>query len=82
MAKYYVRIKPQFSGTNAVHKEGCPFLQDNKSRIFLGDFFSSHDAIIEAQRYFMKSKGCLFCTKEQLNVENEMLLQWNMFSVS
>lgn len=82
MSKYYVKIKPQFNGTYAVHKEGCPFMDGTKKKIYLGEFIDGHDAIAEAQRYFSKSKGCLFCNNERLMIKNNLLLDWNMFSYS
>jgi hypothetical protein len=82
MNKYYLRLKPQLNGTNAVHKENCPFLDESSKKIFLGEFFSSQDAISEAKRYSAHSKGCLFCTKELMPIKKQIFLEWNMFSVS
>jgi hypothetical protein len=63
-AKYYVAIRPQTNDNHAVHKEGCPFLPDQKKRIYLGVFNSGQDAIKEGQRHFLKTKSCLFCQKD------------------
>jgi len=82
MPKYYVRIKPQLNGFNAVHKENCPFLQDSNKKLYLGEYSSSNEAIMEAKGYFPKSKGCLFCTSERVTETNNFLLEWNMVSLS
>jgi hypothetical protein len=64
VAKYFVAVRPQTNENHAVHKEGCPFLPDDEKRIYLGVFSSGQDAVVESQRHFIKTKGCLFCSKE------------------
>jgi hypothetical protein len=64
VTKYYVAIRPQTNDYHSVHKENCPFLPDDKKRIYLGQFDSGHDAIKEGKRHFDKTKCCLFCLKE------------------
>jgi hypothetical protein len=63
-AKYYVALRPRLNENHAVHKEGCPFLE-NEERIFLGSFSSSIDAVKASRRHFFSSEGCSFCSKEQ-----------------
>jgi hypothetical protein len=63
-AKYYVAVRPQINENHAVHKEGCPFLPDDNKRIYLGEFSSGKDAVREGQRHFIRTKGCIFCSKE------------------
>ena len=82
MAKYFVRIKPQFTGFNAVHKENCPFLDETTRKIYLGEFASSKDAIVEAQRFFLFSKGCTYCMQTRAIEINKFALEWNMVSFS
>ena len=65
VAKYYVVIRPQTNDIHSVHKEGCPFLQENGKSIFLGMFRSDGDANHESKHYFTKTTTCLFCCKEQ-----------------
>jgi hypothetical protein len=65
-SKYYVAVRPQTNDHHAVHKEGCPFLPDDEKRIYLGTFNSGKDAMRESQRHFVKTKGCLFCSKEHM----------------
>jgi hypothetical protein len=65
VAKYYVAVRPQINENHAVHKEGCPFLPDDEKRIYLGELSSGQDAEKEGQQYYDKTKGCIFCTKEQ-----------------
>ena len=63
--KYYVAVRPRINENHAVHKEGCPFLNQNEKRIFLGVFSSSLDAVKASRRHFFSSECCLFCSKEQ-----------------
>jgi hypothetical protein len=65
VTKYYVSVRPQINENHAIHKEGCPFLPNDEKRIFLGEFSSGKDAVRESQRHFSKTKGCIFCSKEQ-----------------
>jgi hypothetical protein len=82
MPKYYVRTKPQLNGIYAVHRENCPFLDDLKKKIYLGEFISSHEAVREAKRYFAHSKECLFCNNQRLPARNNLLQEWHRFSMS
>ncbi|RPH31568.1 MAG: hypothetical protein EHM93_13115 [Bacteroidales bacterium] len=82
MSKFYVRVKPQHDGIYAVHKENCPFMDDLKKKIYLGEFISSHDAVLEAKRYFKHSDVCPFCNKEHLLPKYSLLQEWYRFSLS
>lgn len=82
MDKYFVRIKPQLNGANAVHKENCPFLDDIKLKKYLGEFVSGCDAISEAKKYFSRTESCSFCTKEQMHHKGKPFHLWNSFSMS
>lgn len=63
MAKYFVANALQ-DRTHAVHREGCPMLQDGTC-IYLGDFISSQAAVNAARRLlFTGANGCLECTPE------------------
>lgn len=76
MTKYYVRIKPQLDGENAVHKENCPFLDGITLKRYLGEFVSVKEALIEAQKFYNHSKGCSFCNKElTIRGKRDMLLR-------
>jgi hypothetical protein len=68
--RYYVAVRPQTNELHAVHKESCPFLPDEESRIFLGLFKSPDDATSEGIKYFKRSNSCLFCTKEQYDLKS------------
>ena len=70
--KYYVAVRPQINENHAVHKEGCPFLPDDNKRIYLGEFSSGKDAVREGQRHFIRTKGCVFCSKEHKVYEEEL----------
>lgn len=81
MSKYFVRVKPQLNGINAVHKENCPFLDDVKLKKYLGEFQSSHEALMESKKYFSNTEGCSFCTKKQIHQKADIHI-WNSFSMS
>lgn len=81
MTKYYVRIKPQSDGENAVHEENCPFLDGIKLKRYLGEFASAKEAIKEAQRFYIRSKGCSFCNKE-LIIRRKSNVLWHSYSLS
>lgn len=82
MSKYYVRVKPQLNGTNAVHKENCPFLDGVKMKNYLGEFDSSQEALNEAKKYYFHSEGCSFCTKVHKPQQVNAQYIWNNFSMS
>lgn len=82
MSKYYVRVKPQLNGENAVHEENCPFLDGIILKKYLGDFVSSREAILEAKRFFAHSNGCPFCTKQIVKQQKYIESFWNCYSLS
>jgi hypothetical protein len=63
-AKYYVAMRPRTNEMHGVHKEGCPFLEDEEKSIFLGKFRSAYDAERAGLKHFSKTKCCAFCAKE------------------
>ena len=72
VAKYYVVIRPQTNDIHSVHKEGCPFLQENGKSIFLGSFRSDGAANHESRHYFTRTTNCLFCCKEHRLPEEKL----------
>lgn len=72
-SKYFVAIRSQVNDNHAVHKEGCPFLPDDKKRIYLGVFASGKDAVKESHRHFNRTNGCIFCLKEHKVIEEKPL---------
>ncbi|HUX95077.1 MAG TPA: hypothetical protein VMV47_05030 [Bacteroidales bacterium] len=79
MSFYYVRIKPQLNGTNAVHKEDCPFLPDIENRIYLGEFISCDEAIWRAKLHFPDVSPCYFCSSECPQTKNKIIHDWHTF---
>jgi len=74
-AKYFVVVRPQTNDYHAVHKEGCPFLTDDKKRIYLGEFSSGPEAVKASQQYFIETECCIFCSKEiKMFKDNPVLL--------
>ena len=70
-ARYYVAVRPQTNELHTVHKEGCPFMPDDKKRIFLGSFISGDDAAQESQKYFFGINKCQFCSKDHSHATRE-----------
>jgi hypothetical protein len=70
-SKYFVAVRPQTNGNHPVHKDDCPFLPDDKHRIYLGNYSTGRDAVKEGLRHFDKPVCCPYCNKNHLNqVEN------------
>lgn len=76
MSSYYVRIRPQLNGTNAMHKDDCPFLPDIENRLYLGEFRSCEEAFTEAKFYFPEASGCYFCATESSKIRNQLWLDY------
>ncbi|MGC1391667.1 MAG: hypothetical protein WA816_11570 [Bacteroidales bacterium] len=77
ISKYYVAVRPRINENHSVHKEGCPFLNYDEKSIYLGEFSLEKDAIKEGERYFIKAKGCIFCSEEQsIREEKQLTYKW------
>lgn len=64
MAYYYVNKNAQTNGDHEVHKSGCSFMPDDNNRIYLGNFDSCRQAVLEAKKHYIKSNGCYYCARE------------------
>lgn len=64
MAKYYVNNNDQPNGDNEVHKEGCIYMPDVESRVYLGDLSNCTEAVHEAKKYYSQVNGCKTCSRE------------------
>jgi hypothetical protein len=73
-AKYYVVVRPQTNEFHSVHKEGCPFLNDDEKRIDLGVSNSDRDALNKGLKYFAKACSCLFCSKGEREHEEKITI--------
>lgn len=62
LRRFYVVKRPGLNELHSVHTDGCPFLPDEKKRIFLGKFISVSEARHEGNKYFNNNCGCRFCT--------------------
>ena len=78
MSSYYVRIKPQLNGTNAIHKDDCPFLPSIENRIYLGEFNNCTDAVREARMNFPQVSGCPFCSTECPYTKEKVIHDWGV----
>lgn len=61
MAKYYVNKQPESTGKHEVHQSGCPHLPSIGQLVYLGEFDSCSEAVMEAEKYFIHVEGCEFC---------------------
>lgn len=64
MYKYYVNRNEQSNGDHEVHKEDCKYLPSIENRIFLGSYYTCHDAVRESKKYYSQTNGCYFCSRE------------------
>lgn len=64
MSKYYVNKQAQANGDHEVHKDGCNYMPSQSNQQFLGDFATCYEAVREAKRYYSRSNGCYFCSRE------------------
>jgi len=63
MALYYVNKVAQINGTHEVHQSGCEYLPNIKNLYYLGEFSDWVEAVLEAEKYFLKVSGCGYCCK-------------------
>jgi hypothetical protein len=61
MASYYVNRQAQLTGEHEVHRGACEHLPNIKLLYYLGDFDSSDEAILEAEKYFVHVAVCPYC---------------------
>ena len=61
--KYYVDINVEGDGYHEVHIYNCNYRPKPDNRIYLGKYKSCTAAIKEAKKYFVKSKGCHYCSR-------------------
>ena len=59
--EYYVNTQPQYNGDHEVHKSTCMHLPDVGHRLYLGNFASDWDALLEARKRYLKADGCFYC---------------------
>jgi hypothetical protein len=68
MPSYLITKLPNPStGDHEVHVFECSFLPDISNRLhlqYIGFFISCQDAVREAQKYFDKVNGCIYCSPE------------------
>lgn len=58
---YYVNKNAQANGVHDVHKEGCAYGPAPENRLFLGYFYSCHEAIAKAKAMYLHVDGCYYC---------------------
>ncbi|HBE41872.1 MAG TPA: hypothetical protein DDW27_11835 [Bacteroidales bacterium] len=68
-ADYYINRRPVADGKHLIHREGCPFLQNRKEEILLGNFDSVNCALEEGRKYYRMTSKCIFCNKAKSYAE-------------
>lgn len=63
MANYYVNKNTDTQGDHEVHEQACPWLPEEKNRIYLGNYENCKDAVKEAKRYYSKVNGHKYCSE-------------------
>ncbi|TCC98729.1 hypothetical protein EZ444_05480 [Pedobacter hiemivivus] len=62
MDNYYVNDNAQSTGEHEVHKDGCYWLSQVRSKSYLGSYASCGSAIARAKAYhYSNSDGCASC---------------------
>ena len=64
MPYYYVNMNAQPNGDHEVHKAGCDYMPKSENCKFLGEFSNCRDAVREAKKFYSKSNGCYYCSRE------------------
>ncbi len=64
MYKYYVTKRTNQEGRREIHREGCAYLPERGSCLYLGKLASSFSAVAEARRIYTDINGCFHCAPE------------------
>ena len=75
VSRYYITIKCRTNDNHAIHRESCPFIEDDENIICLGHFLSSGDAMAEGKKHFDHSQCCRFCIPDSKAVFAETHVQ-------
>ncbi|MBP2171490.1 hypothetical protein J2125_004682 [Erwinia toletana] len=58
---YYVDTNHSYNDAHVVHTSGCRYLPAVRDRRFLGTFYTTADALLQAKKYFRNAYGCNDC---------------------
>lgn len=61
MSAFYVSQFVSNCGIHAVHRRGCGGIPEPRKRLYLGEFATCEDALVEARRHFALVEGCPDC---------------------
>lgn len=64
MPRYYVNSNAQRNGDHEVHREGCRWLPNTENRVYLGEYDTCRQAVIDAWRSYPQSNGCSHCSPD------------------
>lgn len=54
----------QSTGEHEVHQATCGWIPDVENRVYLGEFLTSKQAVVEAKKYYTYVDGCAHCCPE------------------
>lgn len=63
MASYYMNLNAQQEGDREVHREGCSWLPQVRSKRYLGEHSACHSAVAVAKQYYSLADGCYYCSR-------------------
>lgn len=63
MPAFYVSQRARTDGIHVVHRSGCTSIPDPIRRLYLGDFDSADEAVIEGRRHYAQVEGCELCAE-------------------
>ncbi len=62
--RFYVNKNAQNNGDHEVHRATCSWLPTPENRQYLGEFWTSQEAVREAKKYYYRANGCYYCCPE------------------
>lgn len=61
MARYYVSKNAYSNGEHEIHSDVCLIKLQPENRIYLDDYESCDQAVMQAKLSYHKANGCLYC---------------------
>ena len=59
--KYYVNAHAQNNEDHEVHTRDCKYMPNEQNAIYLGEFVSCQEAVLEAKKRYSQVNGCATC---------------------
>ncbi|MFS2225802.1 hypothetical protein [Pantoea sp. B65] len=64
---YYVDTHHGYRHGHVVHATGCKYLPGTRDRKFLGSFYTTADALLQAKKYYRHVCGCSGCCPQSFS---------------